>query len=43
MALWLVRNGWAESADGQYDEAEAMARKEKKGLFGPSPLGAAEE
>jgi endonuclease YncB( thermonuclease family) len=43
MALWLVRNGWAESADGQYDEAEAVARKEKKGLFGPSPLGAVEE
>jgi len=43
MALWLVRNGWAKSADGQYEEAEAMARKEKKGLFGSSPLGAAEE
>jgi endonuclease YncB( thermonuclease family) len=43
MALWLVQNGWAKSADGQYDEAEAAARKEKKGLFGPSPLGAAEE
>ncbi|MGN6471739.1 MAG: thermonuclease family protein [Rhizobiaceae bacterium] len=37
MALWLVRNGWAESA-GQYDEAEAKARQEKKGIFGPSPL-----
>lgn len=43
MALWLVRNGWAESADSTYDAAEAMARKEKKGLFGPSPLGAAGE
>ena len=42
MALWLVSNGWAKSADGQYDEAEATARKEKKGLFGPSPLGAVE-
>jgi endonuclease YncB( thermonuclease family) len=42
MALWLVRNGWAKSADGQYDEAEATARKEKKGLFGPSPLSAVE-
>jgi endonuclease YncB( thermonuclease family) len=41
MALWLVRNGWAESA-GQYDEAEAEARREKKGMFGPSPLGAKE-
>jgi endonuclease YncB( thermonuclease family) len=43
MALWLVRNGWAESADGQYDEAEAKARREKKGVFGPSPLGARQE
>lgn len=38
MALWLVENGWAESA-GQYDEAEAEARRKKKGMFGPSPLG----
>jgi endonuclease YncB( thermonuclease family) len=43
MALWLVRNGWAESADGQYDDAEAKARREKKGMFGLSPLGAGEE
>jgi endonuclease YncB( thermonuclease family) len=39
MALWLIRNGWAESADGQYDEAEAKAQRERKGIFGPSPLG----
>jgi endonuclease YncB( thermonuclease family) len=43
MALWLVRNGWAESADGQYDQAEAKARRERKGMFGPSPLRAGEE
>ena len=43
MALWLVRNGWAESADDQYGDAEAEARRGKKGMFGPSPLGAAEE
>jgi endonuclease YncB( thermonuclease family) len=42
MALWLVENGWAKSA-GQYDEAEAKARREKKGMFGPSPLGMKEE
>jgi endonuclease YncB( thermonuclease family) len=42
MALWLVRNGWAESAHGQYDDAGAKARREKKGIFGPSPLGAKE-
>jgi len=43
MALWLVRNGWAESADGQYDDAEAKARREKMGMFGPSPLGTGQE
>jgi endonuclease YncB( thermonuclease family) len=43
MALWLVRNGWAESAGGQYGDAEAEAKREKKGMFGPSPLGAAQE
>ncbi|MGN6467773.1 MAG: thermonuclease family protein [Rhizobiaceae bacterium] len=42
MALWLVRNGWAGSADGQYDAAEAKARRDRKGIFGPSPLAAKE-
>jgi endonuclease YncB( thermonuclease family) len=39
MALWLVRNGWAESAGGQYDDAGTEAKREKKGMFGPSPIG----
>jgi endonuclease YncB( thermonuclease family) len=38
MALWLVRNGWAESAGAQYGDAEAEARRGEKGMFGPSPL-----
>jgi endonuclease YncB( thermonuclease family) len=42
MALWLIRNGWAGSADGQYDAAEAKARRDRKGIFGPSPLAAKE-
>jgi endonuclease YncB( thermonuclease family) len=42
MARWLVEHGWARSAGGQYDDAEAKARKKKQGMFGPSPLEAAE-
>jgi endonuclease YncB( thermonuclease family) len=38
MALWLVRNGWAESAGGQYGDAETKAKREKRGMFGPSPI-----
>jgi endonuclease YncB( thermonuclease family) len=41
MALWLVRNGWAESAGGQYGDAETEAKREKKGMFGASPIGTA--
>lgn len=38
MALWLVRNGWAESAGGQYGDAETEAKREKRGMFGLSPI-----
>jgi endonuclease YncB( thermonuclease family) len=43
MALWLARNGWSQSANGQYDDAEAEAKREKRGMFGPSPLGSSAE
>lgn len=42
MALWLVRNGWAEST-GQYGDAEAEARRAKRGMFGPSPIESSPE
>ena len=35
---WLVENGWARAApDGPYAEAQAAAKKAKKGIFGEAP------
>jgi endonuclease YncB( thermonuclease family) len=39
MALWLIRNGWAESDGGQYGDAETEAKRGKRGMFGASPIG----
>jgi endonuclease YncB( thermonuclease family) len=35
---WLVENGWARAASGgPYAEAQAAAKKAKKGIFGAAP------
>lgn len=37
-AEWLVTYGWARAApDGPYAALEALARSERRGLFGPAP------
>ncbi|MCW7543296.1 thermonuclease family protein [Aurantimonas litoralis] len=34
VGAWIVRNGWAEAApDGPYQDAEAEARREKRGIW----------
>ena len=34
VGAWIIRNGWAEAAPGgPYEDAEAEARRDKRGIW----------